>query len=197
MVAPQPETLKELRETSLERLGEGGREVEACIAPYRLSGGSITFAGGVQPLSVGRTMILDDRPGVRELGWLRTVLEKKLAETIELQVGTKPLLPPIGFTQQDELDGESRAALNRCGRCSPVAGLPYNRRSSPRRSLRASPADTTSCQVERLTGQRAGGSRRPHGGDLGEWNGDQGPGPRRGITDKRKRDITCSDTSTF
>jgi uncharacterized hydrophobic protein (TIGR00271 family) len=107
----QPETLKTLREKSLERLGEGCREVEAYIAPYRLAGCSVTFAEGEQPVSVGLTMIRDDRPGAREMGWLRTVLERKLAEPLELRVETKPLLPPLGFTSQDELDGESRAAL--------------------------------------------------------------------------------------
>jgi uncharacterized hydrophobic protein (TIGR00271 family) len=111
VAAPQAETLKTLREKSLERLGEGCREVEPYIAPYRLSGCSITFVEGEHPVSVGLTMIRDDRPGARELGWLRTVLERKLSETIQLQVETLPLLPPLGFTRQDELDGESRAAL--------------------------------------------------------------------------------------
>lgn len=109
--APQPETLASLREQSMAYLRVGCREVETYIAPYRLSDCSITFAEGVPPLSVGLTMIRDDRPGARELAFLRTVLERKLAETIQLRVETKPLLPPVGFTSQDELDGESRAAL--------------------------------------------------------------------------------------
>lgn len=111
VAAPQPETLKALREKSLERLGEGCREVETYVAPYRLADCGITFSEKDHPISVLLTMVRDDSPGARELGWLRTVLERKLAEPLELRVETKPLLPPLGFTQQDELDGESRTAL--------------------------------------------------------------------------------------
>jgi uncharacterized hydrophobic protein (TIGR00271 family) len=143
VAAPQPETLKTLREKSLERLSEGCREVETYIAPYRLSGCSITFAEGEHPVSVELTMLRDDRPEPQELRWLRAALEQKLQERIALRVEARPLLPPPVFDDKDELDQPSRTSLALLG---PMAGrlpeyrvqleIPRERRSAAARTKR-------------------------------------------------------------
>lgn len=115
-VAAQPETLATLREKSMARLREGCREVDTYIAPFRVAGCTITFSDGERPIGVQVSMLRDDQPGPQEQRWIRTALEKKLQENIDLRVETLPLLPPPGFTEKDDLDKASRDSLALLGR---------------------------------------------------------------------------------
>lgn len=108
---PLPETLTSLREKAMKRIREGCREIETYITPYKVADCSLSFSDRGRPISVLLTIARDYPPDARELRWLRTALEKKLAESIEVKVETIPLLPPIGFTDQDQVDEPSRKAL--------------------------------------------------------------------------------------
>jgi len=110
--APPPvETLASLRDKSVARIREGCREIESYITPYKVSGCSITFSDQKKPIAIVLTIARDYPLSLQEKGWLQTVLQKKLATELDLQVETTPFLPPIGFTDQGELDENSRKAL--------------------------------------------------------------------------------------
>lgn len=106
-----PETLSSLRQKTMERIREGCREIESYITPYKVVDCSLSFSERGKPITVLLTIARDYPPDGRELRWLGTALEKKLAERIELKVETIPLLPTIGFTDQDQVDQPSRKAL--------------------------------------------------------------------------------------
>jgi len=108
---PKPETLATLQDKTMTRLREGCREVESFIAPYKVSVCSVTFSDQKKPMRVTITLARDYPANLQELYWLATALEKKLNEKIELKVETTPFLPPIGFTEKDELDQGSIKAM--------------------------------------------------------------------------------------
>ncbi len=141
-VAVQSETLATLREKSMARLREGCREVDTYIAPFKVAGCTITFSDGERPISVQVSMLRDDQPGPQEQRWIRTALEKKLQENIDLRVETLPLLPPPGFDDQDQLDQPSRAALGRLGRLADQLPEYLIRLERPVREGRAAAART-------------------------------------------------------
>lgn len=109
--ASRPETLKSLGEKSVARLREGCDEVEAFIRPYRVVDCAITFSEREKPIAVRLTIARDVPSDPREQRWLRTVLERKLNESVELRVETRPLFPPLAFTDRGDLDAASRTAL--------------------------------------------------------------------------------------
>ena len=110
-VAPAPETLATLRAKAVARLGEGCREIEAFITPYKISDCSITFSEKNKPIGVTVTIARDYPSDPRELKWLTAVLEKSLGEKLELTVATIPFLPPITFSDKDVIDDGSRKAM--------------------------------------------------------------------------------------
>jgi uncharacterized hydrophobic protein (TIGR00271 family) len=154
--APQPETLASLREKSMAHLRVGCREVETYIAPFRLAGCGVTFSDGERPISVQVAMLRDDQPGPQEQRWIRTVLEKKLQESIDLRVETLPLLPPPGFTEKDDLDKASRDSLSPLARIAaqlPEYGVQLEIPPDTRNSVattRRRVASLKSCLVEEL-----------------------------------------------
>ncbi len=108
---PPPETLATLREKTLARLNEGCREVDSYIKPFKISSCDITFSDRKKPVGVKITVARDYPSILQEQRWITTVLEKKLAEKIELKVDTTPFLPAVSFTDKEELDDASRKAL--------------------------------------------------------------------------------------
>lgn len=111
-VVPQPpDTLATLREKSIAKINEGCREIEAFIAPYKIRTCRVSFSDQNKAVGVMITIGRDYPPNPQELQWLDTVLEKKLMEPIELKVDTAPFLPPVTFTDNDEMDESSRKTL--------------------------------------------------------------------------------------
>lgn len=108
---PPPDTMSILREKSVAQLREGCREIEAFIAPYKITGSNVTFSDQGPALAVLITIARDYPSSLQEVRWLKTVLEKKLHENIELKVETEPFLPPIDFTDKNEVSNSSRKAL--------------------------------------------------------------------------------------
>lgn len=108
---PPPETIITLREKSLLQLDEGCRELETYIAPYKITESSITFANADKPIGISATIARDYPSDAQELRWMSSVLEKKLTVPIELRITTTPFLSPITFTDMDEIDENSRKAL--------------------------------------------------------------------------------------
>lgn len=124
-VAPPPETLAILRGKTVARLSEGCREIESFIAPYKVSDCSITFSDQNKPTGVTITISRDYPADSQEQRWLATALEKQLAEKIVLTVVTTPLLPPVRFTDKDEIDEDSRRSLGLLKRV--IASVPAYR----------------------------------------------------------------------
>jgi len=145
---PPPETLAVLGEKAMARLREGCREIDSYITPYRISDCSLKFSDRGGPVSALITIARDYPLGVQEQRWLRTALEKKLAETIELKTETIPLLPPIKFTDKDEVDESSRKSLEQLRQI--IAMLPAYRLTieAPRTGRRTDPGKAR--QVNRL-----------------------------------------------
>jgi len=108
---PPPETLATLQQKTVARLNEGCREIEPFIAPFKTSGCSITFSDQKKPAGITVTIARDVPSDEQERRWIATLLEKKLAETLQVSVETTPFLPPVGFTDKNELDEGSRTAL--------------------------------------------------------------------------------------
>jgi len=116
---PPPETLASLRDRSMTRIREGCGEVEAYIAPFRIAGCGVSFSDRGRPIVVRMTIARDFPPDRREQLWLKTALEKKLAESVDLKVDTTPFLPVLGFSERGELDETSRKALEQLKRIIP------------------------------------------------------------------------------
>jgi hypothetical protein len=110
-VAPPPETLTTLQAKTVARIREGCREIESFITPFKVSGSSITFSENNKPIGVTITIARDYPANNQELRWLTAALEKKLKEKIELKVETEPFLPPIKFSDDDEIEDGSRKTM--------------------------------------------------------------------------------------
>jgi len=108
---PIPETLITLREKAIGRIREGCRELETFIAPYKVNDCSVTFSDQNKQIYVTVSIARDFPPNQQEISWFKTVLEKKLAEAVELKILTVPLMPPIVFTDKNEMDTHSIKAM--------------------------------------------------------------------------------------
>jgi len=116
---PPPETLASLRDRSMARIREGCGEMESYIAPFRIASCGVSFSDRGLPVVVRLTIARDVPPDRRELLWLRTALVRKLGEPVELQVEAVPLLPPITFNEQQEIDVAGRSSLETLRRYIP------------------------------------------------------------------------------
>ena len=122
-----PETIGILREKIMARLNEGCHELDTYINPYKVNGCSIKFADNNNPISVTVTIARDFPSNLQEQRWFATILAKKLAAQVEVKIETVPLLPPISFTDEDEVDNESRKELEQLRQI--LAKLPGSRLS--------------------------------------------------------------------
>lgn len=108
---PPPETLASLKEKNIARVTEGCREVESLMTPYKVAGCSISFSDQQKPIGVTITIGRDYPPKAAELQLLTAVLEKKLTVQVQLRVETIPFLPPLLFTDKNELSDGSRKSM--------------------------------------------------------------------------------------
>ena len=87
------------------------QELREALAPFPVSGPSITFAGGGKPLLLSATLRRDYPLSADE----RLILERQLERVLELPVAlrmeTAPLLPPLRFAGDGSLTEESLSAL--------------------------------------------------------------------------------------
>jgi uncharacterized hydrophobic protein (TIGR00271 family) len=145
---PPPETLTTLREKAMLQLKASCREMESYITPYKITDCGLLFSDRGKPITVHLTIARDYPPDARELRWLGTALKKALNETIDVKVETIPLLPTIGFTDQDQVDEPSRKALESLRQI--LVQLPVSQLTieAPRGTRRSAPI--TRRQVGRL-----------------------------------------------
>lgn len=108
---PISETLITLREKAIGRIREGCRELEKFIAPYKVNDCSVTFSDQNKQIYVTVSIARDFPPNQQEINWFKTVLEKKLAEAVELKILTVPLMPPIVFSDNNGMDTHSIKAM--------------------------------------------------------------------------------------
>jgi len=109
---PQPvDTMATLQEKILGKVGEGCKEVESFITPYKIRSCSVSFSNITTSVGLMITVERDYLPNTQEIQWLTTVLEKKLGVIVDLKVDSVPFLPPVSFTEKDEIDAVSLKAL--------------------------------------------------------------------------------------
>jgi uncharacterized hydrophobic protein (TIGR00271 family) len=111
VVPPKPETLATLQEKTMAQVREGCHEVEAFIVPYKIEECRILFSEQNERATLLITIARDYPVDSSELRWITTVLEKKLAAPLVVKADTVPFLPPIAFTDKNEVDANSRKDL--------------------------------------------------------------------------------------
>jgi uncharacterized hydrophobic protein (TIGR00271 family) len=108
---PQPETLADLREKTIGRVKAGCEEVLPFVRPYTITQCGIRFSDKGSPTTVVMAIARDYPFSEEERRWLKVALEKKLGETLELELELVPFLPPMHFGNDGKLDEGSRKAL--------------------------------------------------------------------------------------
>lgn len=108
---PPSETLAHMREKAIGRVKAGCEELQPFIKPYPITQCGIRFSDQGPRITLVMTIARDYPFSEEELRWLKLVLEKKLGEPLELELGTVPFLPAMRFGTDGKLDEASRKAL--------------------------------------------------------------------------------------
>ncbi|MDD2541147.1 MAG: TIGR00341 family protein [Desulfuromonadaceae bacterium] len=110
-VPQPPETLAASREKVIGHIKAGCEEVQSFIKPYPITQCGIRFFDQGMPATVIMTVARDYPFSAEEQQWMKVAVEKKLGESVALEVETVPFLPPISFGNDGKPDAASSKAL--------------------------------------------------------------------------------------